>query len=90
MLKLQQNSDIWQIYCIRQPKILNLTIDFIQKFNYLNEIKSFWQLDFKILNRRVLTKNKIKESVCQLFLKPNKKIKQMGKFGNINGILSKD
>ncbi|RNA26534.1 hypothetical protein BpHYR1_048268 [Brachionus plicatilis] len=20
MLKLQQNSDIWQIYCIRQPK----------------------------------------------------------------------
>ncbi|RNA04349.1 hypothetical protein BpHYR1_023512 [Brachionus plicatilis] len=23
MLKLQQNFDIWQIYCIRQPKKLN-------------------------------------------------------------------
>ncbi|RNA40457.1 hypothetical protein BpHYR1_013677 [Brachionus plicatilis] len=26
MLKLQENSDIWQIYCIRQPKTLFLIL----------------------------------------------------------------
>ncbi|RNA15341.1 hypothetical protein BpHYR1_010784 [Brachionus plicatilis] len=32
MLKLQQNSDIWQIYCIKQPKI-----SLILNFNYVNQ-----------------------------------------------------
>ncbi|RNA09900.1 hypothetical protein BpHYR1_048227 [Brachionus plicatilis] len=31
MLKLQQNSDIWQIYCIRQPKNLDFFLGLLNK-----------------------------------------------------------
>ncbi|RNA24879.1 hypothetical protein BpHYR1_005261 [Brachionus plicatilis] len=34
MLKLQQNSDIWQIYCIRQPKNLDFFLGLLNNSGY--------------------------------------------------------
>ncbi|RNA36575.1 hypothetical protein BpHYR1_049828 [Brachionus plicatilis] len=44
MLKIVQNSDIWQIYCIRQPK-MTLMIFFAQNFHSIYEFNTISRMN---------------------------------------------